>query len=196
MKGAKVTPPPQVRSFPTPKQWESWLAKNHKLPEGIWLRFFKKDSGEQSVTYGEALDGALCYGWIDGQLKPHDTKSWLRKFTPRRPNSSWSKRNIQHVARLTRAGKMKPYGLKEVAEAKADGRWKNAYDPASTMKLPADFLVRVSKDPKAKAFLASLSKANVYAIGWRLQTAKLADTREKRMTAMLAMLSKGEKFHG
>ena len=185
-----------IRSFSTPSEWESWLSKYHTLHEGIWLRFFKKDSGVKSVTYKEALDGALCYGWIDGQLKPYDKKSWLRKFTPRRPGSSWSKRNIEHVGRLTRAGKMKRSGLKEVREAKADGRWKNAYDPGSTMKLPADFLVRLSKDRKAKEFLSTLSKSNIYAIGWRLQTAKRPETREKRMKAILTMLSKGKKFHG
>jgi uncharacterized protein YdeI (YjbR/CyaY-like superfamily) len=188
--------PPQIRSFSTPKEWESWLSKNHTLLEGIWLKFFKKASGVKSVTYEEALDAALCYGWIDGQLKPYDQKSWLRKFTPRRPGSPWSKRNIEHVGRLTRAGQMKRAGLKEVKEAKADGRWKNAYDPGSTMKLPSDFLKRLSKDRGAKEFLSTLSKSNIYAIGWRLQTAKRPETREKRMKAILAMLSKREKFHG
>jgi uncharacterized protein YdeI (YjbR/CyaY-like superfamily) len=190
------TKAPQVFSFATPKEWENWLSRNCKRQEGLWLRFFKKDSGVKSVTYDEALDGALCYGWIDGQLKPSDAKSWLRKFTPRRAKSPWSKRNIEHVERLTKAGRMKPSGLQEVQAAKTDGRWKNAYDPGSSMKLPAEFLRRLSRNRNAKDFFATLNKANVYAIGWRLQTAKRPETREKRMKDILAMLSKGEKFHG
>jgi len=187
---------PQIVSFRSPKEWERWLARNHKLPEGIWLRFFKKDSKVASVTYVEALDEALAYGWIDGQLKPYHAKSWLRKFTPRRPKSPWSKRNIEHVQRLTKAGRMKPSGLEEVRAAKADGRWENAYDPGSTMALPADFLKRLSMNKKAKAFFETLNKSNTYAIGWRLQTAKKPETREKRMAVILAMLAKGEKLHG
>jgi uncharacterized protein YdeI (YjbR/CyaY-like superfamily) len=187
---------PEIVSFPSSKLWERWLARNHKLQEGVWLRFFKKDSGVPSVTYAEALDEALAYGWIDGQLKPYDAKSWLRKFTPRRPKSPWSKRNIEHVQRLTKAGRMKSPGLEEVRAAKGDGRWENAYDPGSTMELPADFLKRLSLNKKAKAFFSTLNKSNTYAIGWRLQTAKKPETREKRMAAILAMLAKGEKFHG
>lgn len=187
---------PRIFSFRSSKEWERWLAKNQKLQGGIWLRFFRKESGVASVKYEEALDGVLAYGWIDGQLKPYDTKSWLRKFTPRRPKSPWSKRNIDHVGRLTRAGRMKPAGLKEVRAAKADGRWRNAYDPGSTMEVPADFLKRLSRDKKGMAFFATLTKANTYAIAWRLQTARRPETREKRMKAILTMLSNGEKFHG
>lgn len=187
---------PRIIAFATPKEWERWLARNHERQEGVWVRFFKKDSGVPSVTYDKALDGALAYGWIDGQLKPCDKRSWLRKFTPRRPKSPWSKRNIEHVRRLTEAGEMKPSGLAEVRAAMADGRWENAYDPGSTMEFPADFLARLSRNKKAKAFFATLNKSNSYAIGWRLQTAKKPETREKRMAAILAMLARGEKFHG
>ena len=177
------------------KKWKRWLAKNHSRMQGVWLRFYKKASRVPSVTYDEALDEALCYGWIDGQLKPYDEKSWLRKFTPRRAKSPWSKRNIEHVHRLIKAGRMKDAGLRESEAAKADGRWKNAYDPGSTMAMPADFLKRLSRMKKAKAFFEILNKANTYAIAWRLQTAKKPETREKRMKAILAMLAKGEKFH-
>ncbi len=185
-----------ILSFKSQKDWASWLAKNHTASNGIWLRFFKKDSGVPSVTYAEALDEALCYGWIDGRLDPYDEKSWLRRFTPRRPRSPWSKRNIEHVNRLTAAGRMKPAGLKEVEAAKKDGRWEKAYDPQGAMELPADFLQALAKDKKSKAFFESLNRANHYAIAWRLQTAKRPETRARRMQAILAMLKKGEKFHG
>jgi uncharacterized protein YdeI (YjbR/CyaY-like superfamily) len=185
----------QIISFKFPKDWASWLAKNHATSRGIWLRLFKKDSGVASVTYAEALDEALCYGWIDGQLEEYDEKSWLRKFTPRRPKSVWSKRNIEHVNRLIADGKMKPAGLKEVEAAKADGRWERAYDSPSAMQVPQDFLIELAKNKKARAFFETLNKANTYAIAWRLQTAKKPETRAKRMQAILAMLKRGEKFH-
>jgi len=185
-----------ILSFKSPKDWASWLAKHHAASNGIWLRFFKKNSGVASVTYAEALDEALCYGWIDGRLDPYDEKSWLRRFTPRRPRSPWSKRNIEHVNRLTAAGRMKPAGRKEVEAAKKDGRWEKAYDPQGAMELPADFLKALAKNKKAKAFFESLNRANHYAIAWRLQTAKKPETRARRLQAILAMLKRGEKFHG
>lgn len=185
-----------ILSFKSQKDWASWLAKQHAASNGIWLRFFKKDSGVASVTYAEALGEALCYGWIDGRLDPYDEKSWLRRFTPRRPRSPWSKRNIEHVNRLTAAGRMKPAGLKEVDAAKKDGRWEKAYDPQGAMEMPADFLQALAKNKKAKAFFESLNRANRYAIAWRLQTAKRPETRARRMQAILAMLKKGEEFHG
>jgi len=184
-----------ILAFPSPKDWQRWLEKNHNRLHGVWLRFYKKASGVPSVTYDEALDEALCYGWIDGQLKPYDAKSWLRKFTPRREKSPWSRRNIEHVQRLIKTGKMKDAGLREVQAAKADSRWKNAYDPGSTMTMPADFLKRLSKNKKTKAFFETLNKANTYAIAWRLQTAKKPETRDKRMKAILTMLARGEKIH-
>lgn len=184
-----------ILSFKSQKDWASWLVKNHAKSNGIWLRLFKKDSGVATVTYAEALDEALCYGWIDGQLDKYDEKSWLRKFTPRRSKSIWSKKNIEHLNRLTDSGKMKPAGLKEVEAAKADGRWGKAYDSPSAMQVPEDFLKELSKNKKAKAFFETLNKANTYAIAWRLQTAKRPETRAKRMQAILKMLKRGEKFH-
>jgi uncharacterized protein YdeI (YjbR/CyaY-like superfamily) len=185
----------EIIAFTSSKEWKQWLAGNHTRFQGVWIRFFKKESGVPSVSYNDALDQALCYGWIDGQLKPYDEKSWLRKFTPRRAKSPWSKRNIEHVRRLTQLGSMKPAGLKEAAAAKVDGRWKNAYDPGSMMSMPADFLKKLSRMKKAKEFFDTLNKANTYAIAWRLQTAKKPETREKRLKTILTMLAKREKFH-
>lgn len=182
-------------AFKTAAAWERWLAENSEASNGIWLKLYKKGSCIESVTYDEALDEALCYGWIDGQLKPCDEESYLRKFTPRRRGSLWSKRNIGHVERLTAAGKMKSPGMKEVQEALTDGRWSNAYDPQSGMVIPADFLHELSKNKRAESFFATLSKANTYSIGWRLQTAQKVATREKRLKAILGMLERGEKFH-
>jgi len=182
-------------SFASVQKGEAWLAKNHASSSGIWLRFFKKGSDTKTVTYAEALDEALCYGWIDGQLKKCDDISYLQKFTPRRTKSVWSKINTQHVKRLLKAGKMKPVVLQKVEEAKKDGRWEKAYDSPGKMAVPADFLKELAKGKKAKAFFETLNRANTYAIAWRLQTAQKSETRQKRMKAILAMLSKGEKFH-
>ena len=185
-----------VKSFTSLKGWENWLSKHYMDAEGIWLRLYKKDSGIKSVSRADALDAALCYGWIDGQAKKdEDEQSWLQKFTPRRSKSLWSKRNIEHIARLEKAGRMKSAGLLEVKKAKADGRWDKAYDSPSNMEMPDDFMERLSKDKKALAFFNTLNKTNRYAIGWRLQTAKKPETREKRMKIILEMLSKEEKFH-
>jgi uncharacterized protein YdeI (YjbR/CyaY-like superfamily) len=185
----------KVLSFKTAKEFEKWLAKNHDTCKGIWLRFFKKDSVEKSITHNEALDEALCYGWIDGQLNKYDAASWIHKFTPRGPKSIWSKRNTNHAERLMAIDKMKPSGLAEVEKAKAEGRWAKAYDSPAEMKIPDDFMKELSKNKKAKIFFESLNKANKYAIAWRLQTAKKQETREKRIKAILEMLSKEQKFH-
>jgi uncharacterized protein YdeI (YjbR/CyaY-like superfamily) len=181
--------------FESQDEWRSWLEKNHNVDRGVWLRFYKKGSGITSLNYAQALDEALCYGWIDGQSKTSDEKSYLQKFTRRRTRSIWSKRNIEHITRLAEEGKMKPSGLKAAEAAKADGRWDMAYDSPGNMSIPEDFLLELSKDNKAFAFFETLNKANTYAISWRLQTAKKPETREKRMKIILGMLSRGEKFH-
>ena len=183
-----------IISFPTAEEWRAWLAKNHKLSNGVQLRMFKKGSGQQSIAYDKALDEALCFGWIDGQKKTYDEQSWIQKFTPRRPKSTWSKRNREHIERLTNERRMKPAGLKAVEAAKNDGRWDSAYDPPSAATIPADFLQALSKNKKAKAFFETLNKANLYSIAWRLQTAKTPETREKRMKVILAMMAEGKKF--
>src|SRR5690349_19777729 len=161
---AKESGSGEVAAFSSAKEFEQWLAKNHAKSTGIWLRFFKKNAGIPSVSYSEALDAAICFGWIDGQVKKYDEESWLRKFTPRRPKSLWSKKNREHAERLISAGKMQTAGLEEVEAAKQDGRWKAAYDSASKMEIPDDFLKELAKNKRAKAFFETLNRANVYAI--------------------------------
>ena len=186
---------PDVLTFRTSKEFGKWLSKNHNKSSGIWLRLFKKDSGEKMITYGEALNGALCYGWITGQAKKYDDKSAIQKFTPRRPKSIWSKRNTKIAEHLISQGKMKPPGLNEIEKAKADGRWERAYDSPKQMTIPDDFFKELSKNKKAKTFFESLNKTNKYSIAWRLQTATKPATREKRMQTIINMLSKEQKFH-
>ena len=194
-KNKAVRPDSPILSFTTTKELTSWLAKHHAVSTGIWIRLFKNKSGVATISYAEALDVALCYGWIDGQKQTYDTESWLQKFTPRRPKSIWSKRNREHILRLEQSGKMKAAGMKQVEAAKADGRWEQAYDSPGTMVVPADFLKELAKSKKAETFFKALNKTNTYAIVWRLQTAKKSETRNKRMKAILEMLKKGEKFH-
>ncbi len=184
-----------IISFTTSKQWERWLSKNHARSNGIWLHYYKKDSGVKSVKSAEAIDEALCYGWIDGQAKKYDEKSWLNKFTPRRKASLWSKRNRENVERLISSGKMTDAGLKEVEAAKSDGRWDRAYDSPSTMQVPEDFLKELSNNKKVKKFFDTLNKANLYAITWRLQTAKKQETRDRWKKKILEMLKNEVKFH-
>lgn len=181
--------------FESCQEWRKWLEQNHKDLKGVWLRFYKKGTGKLSLNHDTALYEALCYGWIDGQAKGYDADSYLQKFTPRRPRGSWSKRNIEHVERLEKEGKMQPAGWKEVEAAKADGRWARAYDSPTSMVIPEDFLSELSKDKKALAFFETLNKTNTYAIVWRLQTAKRPETREKRKKNIIEMLARGEKFH-
>ena len=190
-----VKPDSPILSFTTTKAFTSWLAKYHAVSTGIWIQLFKKQSDVTTITYSEALDVALCYGWIDGQKKPYDTESWLQKFTPRRPKSIWSKRNREHIARLEKSGKIKAAGIKQVEAAKTDGRWEQAYDSSSNMVVPADFLKELATNKKAETFFKTLNKTNTYAIVWRLQTAKKPETKNKRMKVIFEMLKKGEKFH-
>jgi uncharacterized protein YdeI (YjbR/CyaY-like superfamily) len=184
-----------VIPFRTQMEWEQWLEINHSISDGIWLQIFKKGSGTPSVVYAEALDEALCYGWIDGQLKPGDKNYYLQRFTPRRARSTWSKRNIQHVERLEKAGKMKPSGWKVIEAAKADGRWDNAYDAPGSMTIPEKLIEELSKVPQSLAFFESLNKMNKYAIVWRYQSAKNPELRNKRLKAILEKLAKGETYH-
>jgi uncharacterized protein YdeI (YjbR/CyaY-like superfamily) len=184
-----------ILAFKSQKAFEVWLGKNHSTVSALWIRFFKKGSDVRSITYAEALDVALCYGWIDSQLKAYDAASYLQKFTPRGPKSIWSKINTQHAERLIKEKKMKPAGLNQVEAAKKDGRWQAAYASPKNMEVPADFLKELKKNKDAFSFFKSLNKANVYAIAWRLQTAKKPETRVKRMQAILEMLEAGKSFH-
>ena len=180
--------------FQTPKDWEDWLSKNEQS-NGVWVKFAKKASGIQSLTYAQALEPALCYGWIDGQAKTVDETYYMQKFTPRRPKSIWSKRNIGIVERLIAEGKMRPAGQAAIDAAKADGRWDQAYDSPSNMQIPEDFQALLDAHPKAKAFYGTLNKTNTFAILWRIQTAKKPETRSARIEKLVAMLERGEKIH-
>ena len=181
--------------FKSAEEWRTWLSNNATVSAGVWLKISKKDAEETSITYAAALQESLCYGWIDGQKKSHDEQAWLQKFCPRRPKSIWSKVNIAHIENLTKAGKMTEEGLKAVAAAKADGRWEAAYDSPSKMTVPDDFIKELNKNKKAIEFYKTLNKANLYAIAFRLHTAKKTETRQKRMGVIIDMLSRGEKFH-
>lgn len=182
-------------AFKSTRAFRTWLGKNHGRSEGIFLRIYKKDSGVATVTYAEALDQALCFGWIDGQKQPCDEQSWLQKFSPRRRGSGWSKRNTVHAQRLIESGEMTSAGLGEIEAARRDGRWTAAYDSFGEAAVPADFLAEVARNRKAHAFFKSLNKTNLYSIVYRLQTAKKAETRERRKQTIIAMLARSEKFH-
>ncbi|HET7060098.1 MAG TPA: YdeI/OmpD-associated family protein [Candidatus Saccharimonadales bacterium] len=185
----------EIVEFHGQPAFREWLMVHGTDTDGIWLKIYKKASSVASITYAEALDEALCFGWIDGQKKSYDELSFLQKFTPRRPRSMWSKRNIEHINRLKEAGQIMPGGLLEVEKAQADGRWQAAYDAATDMQAPDYFSKELSKHPKAESFYATLNKANTYAIAWRLQTAKTEATRLRRMEKIIAMLGAGKKLH-
>lgn len=184
-----------IIAFASAAEFSRWLAKHHAGHQGIWMRIYKKASGRPTVTYAEALDEALCHGWIDGQKQRGDEESWLQKFTCRGPRSVWSKVNVGNIARLTGEGRMKPAGVAAVEAAKADGRWDNAYHSSSTAEVPADFLQALTKSRKAEAFFNTLNKANRYSFLYRLQNAKKPETRMKRINDFVAMLARGEQFH-
>ena len=185
----------EIKTFKTSDDFEKWLEKNFTKEEGIWLRFYKKSSGIIALNYNEALDAALCYGWIDGQAKSLDEKSWIQKFTPRRKRSLWSVRNIGHTERLIKEGRMKEPGVLAIKSAKEDGRWEKAYDPQGDFKIPDDFLLELKKNPKAEEFFNKLNKTNKFAIYWKLNTVKRPETREKWRKKYLEMFSNGEKIH-
>jgi uncharacterized protein YdeI (YjbR/CyaY-like superfamily) len=184
-----------ILPFANTKKWADWLAKQPDKSTGVWLKLGKKDSGIASVTYEEALEVALCYGWIDGQKKGFDDKYWLQKFTPRGPKSIWSKINTEKVERLIKSREMKPAGLKAIEAAKKDGRWDAAYASQKNISIPEDFQAALEKNKKAKDFFATLKNAERYSFLFRIQTAKKAETRTKRIQQFVEMLEKNEKFH-
>jgi uncharacterized protein YdeI (YjbR/CyaY-like superfamily) len=181
--------------FEQPEEWADWLEQNHAASAGVWLRLAKKASGLRSVTYAEAVKAALCYGWIDGQAKSYDESSWLQKFTPRGPKSVWSKINREKAEKLIESGQMKPAGLKAVQAAQQDGRWAAAYDSPSKATVPDDLQVELDKHPQAKAFFETLNSQNRFAILHRIQTAKKAETRARRIQQFIEMLAKQEKLY-
>ncbi|MBN9684421.1 MULTISPECIES: YdeI/OmpD-associated family protein [unclassified Corallococcus] len=185
-----------VVPFASEKAWEKWLEKHHADSPGVWVKLAKLESGIPSVTYAQALEVALCYGWIDGQKDAFDSEYWLQRFTPRKPRSRWSKINCGKVEALVASGRMKPAGLREVESARADGRWEAAYAGAKTIEVPEDLTLALEKNPKAKAFFTTLKSANRYAILFRLHDAKKPETRARRLEKFVAMLEAGETLHG
>jgi len=183
-----------ILEFTTAELFESWLENHENHSKGIWLRIFKKQSSIETITYAEALDICLCYGWIDAQKKSYDAQSWIQKLCPRTTKSIWSKVNIGHVERLIKDNKMKPSGFLAIEKAKADGRWERAYDSPSNMVIPEDFLTLLRKNSKADEFYQTLNKSNLYSIGFRLQTAKKQETREKRINEIIEKLARSEKL--
>jgi uncharacterized protein YdeI (YjbR/CyaY-like superfamily) len=184
-----------ILPFESKKKWSSWMAVQHDKSAGVWLKLAKKDSGISSVTYEEALDVALCYGWIDGQKKSFDDKYWLQKFTPRGPKSIWSKINTEKVERLIASGDMQPAGVKAIEAAKTDGRWDAAYASQKNISIPEDFQEALNNNPKAKAFFATLKSAERYAFLFRIHHAKKPETRGKRIQQFVDMLGNGQKLH-
>jgi len=175
--------------------WLSWLRKNHATSSGVWLRIAKKGANARSVSYLQAVDAALCFGWIDGQKKGGDEGHWLQRFTPRSEKSIWSKINREKAMRLIALGQMDAAGIREVERAKRDGRWERAYDSPSGATIPPDFQAALDKTPKAKAFFATLDSRNRYAVLFRIQTARKAETRAKRIKQFTEMLSQQKKIY-
>ena len=184
-----------VLLFETADDWAAWLEENHATSPGVWMQIGKKGSGLTSATHEEALEVALCHGWIDGQRKSLDETSFLQKFTRRGARSIWSKINRAKVEKLIESGRMRPPGLAEIERAKRDGRWDQAYDSHRTATVPGDLQAALDASPRAKAFFATLNSQNRYAILFRLQTAKKPETREKRLRDFVAMLERGETLH-
>jgi uncharacterized protein YdeI (YjbR/CyaY-like superfamily) len=184
-----------VLFFPSRAAWEAWLAQHHASSAGLWLKFAKQGSGIDSVSYPQALEVALCYGWIDGQKDKLDDRHWLQRFTPRGPRSRWSKINRAKAVELIESGEMRPAGLREVERAKADGRWDAAYAGQRTAEVPDDLRRELDKDPAAREFFAALDSANRYAILYRLQEAKRPETRARRLAKFLQMLRDRKKLH-
>jgi uncharacterized protein YdeI (YjbR/CyaY-like superfamily) len=184
-----------ILEFRGKRAWTTWLSKNHARSPGVWLRLAKKDSGLKTVSRDEALDSALCYGWIDGQARSEGESTWLQKFTPRTKRSIWSKKNRENVQRLIGSGEMRPPGLAEIERAKKDGRWEAAYDSPRTITVPEDLRAALDKNRKASEFFEKLDSRNRYAVLFRIHTAKKAETRAKRIREFVGMLERGEKIH-
>ncbi len=184
-----------IISFATQQDWEAWLKEHHTHIKGIWLKIAKKETGIPSLSYSEALEGALCYGWIDGQKASFDDQYWLQKFTPRGPKSMWSKVNCGKATALLASDRMQPAGIRQVELAKADGRWESAYESQSKITIPDDFQRELDKNQKAKEFFNTLNSVNRYAILFRIQTAKKPETRSSRINKFIEMLAKNQKIY-
>lgn len=184
-----------VLPFESATAFEAWLEAEHERAAGVWIKVAKKASGIATVTYAEALEIALCFGWIDGQRRGHDATWFLQRFTPRKPRGRWSKINTRHVERLIAAGRMRPAGLAEVEAARADGRWADAYDGQASATPPPDFQAALDAEPAAAAFFATLTGAKRYAFIYRVGEAKRPETRAKRIARFVALLAEGRTLH-
>ncbi len=184
-----------ARLFKSKEDWAEWLEKNHGKSTGLWLRVAKKESGLKSVSYKEALDVALCYGWIDGQKQPENEKTWLQRFVPRTDKSLWSKINREKALALMASGEMRAAGQQAIENAKKNGRWEAAYDSPSGANVPSDFQIALDASSRAKAFFQTLDRANRYAVLWRIQTVKKAETRARKIQQFIEMLERKEKIH-
>ncbi len=182
-------------TFATQSEWEAWLEDNGSASPGVWLRLAKKSAKQPTVTYAQALESALCHGWIDGQKQSEDQDYWLQRFTPRTANSIWSKINKEKAEALIEAERMRPAGLAAIERAKQNGRWQSAYSSASTSTVPDDLQQALDANPKAKAFFATLNSRNRYAILFRVQNVKKAETRARKIAQFIEMLSNGEQLH-
>jgi uncharacterized protein YdeI (YjbR/CyaY-like superfamily) len=184
-----------ISAFPSRETWAAWLEENHADSPGVWLAHPKKGGGAAGVSYAEALEVALCFGWIDGQKGKLDERFWLQRFTPRRPGSVWSRVNRDKALDLIARGAMRPAGLREVERAQADGRWEAAYEPSSTVTVPDDLQEALAANPAAEAFFATLDRANRYAVLYRVHSAKKPETRLRRIETLVARLADGNKIH-
>ena len=188
----------KIKTFRNEAAFESWMRKNHAREHDVWLRLYKKGSGVPSITIAQALDVVLCWGWIDGIRKSFDDRSYLQRYTPRRPKSIWSQINREHVARLTKAGRMTPHGQRQVDAAKADGRWDSAYAPmrdASDENFPGDLRAAIEASPRARQTFQSLGRHNRYALVFRTNTMKTPAGRARKIAALVDMLERGETPH-
>ena len=190
---AKKTLP--VRRFASKAAWEAWLGKHHEASPGLWLELAKKGSGLTSVSYAEAVEVALCYGWIDGQAASTDAKRFRQRFTPRRTRSKWSRINCAAVERLHAEGRLAPAGVRQMEAAKHDGRWDAAYASPRSMTVPDDFQAELDARPNARRFFEQLDSRNRYAILYRLHDAKKPETRQRRLEKFVSMLEAGETLH-
>jgi uncharacterized protein YdeI (YjbR/CyaY-like superfamily) len=184
-----------IAAFASAAEWEAWLDAEHASSDGVWIKFAKKGSGIDSVSYPEAVEIGLCFGWIDSQMKSLDERFYIQKFTPRRAKSKWSRVNREKIEELTKQGRMKPAGLAEVELAKADGRWEAAYSSPANVEVPDDLQKALDASPKAAEFWAVLNKSNRYAIVYQLEDAKKPETRTRRLEKFLGMLERGEKLY-
>ncbi len=184
-----------VHAFPTQRAWEAWLKAQPPNAKGVWLKLAKKSTGAPSVSRQEAIDSALCYGWIDGQLDTFDADWWLVRFTPRKPSSNWSEKNRKRALDLIKAGRMREAGKRQIELAKKDGRWGAAYPAQSKATVPRDLEDALSRNKKAQKFFDALDSRNRYAILYRVHTAKTPELRARRIEAFIAMLVRGETIH-